>query len=304
MYLDFYNLTEYPFALGSDPRFFYESDSHREALANMLYTVQQQKGMVMITGQVGTGKTLLTHMLIARLGAGCLALQISNPPESGRQLLRAVARELDMEPSTKADKLQLIEELQPHLQRLQARGRQVALIFDEAQALADDALEEVRRIWNWERSGRRLAQVILVGQPELRDRLNHPRWESLRQRIVLSYHLSNFSPDDTARYIEHRIRTAAKEGCMIRFSPRALAEIHKATDGTPRLINVLCDNCLLVGFSRSYPCINLNVVHEVLRTMTCWNLKVPDSLDAAEPTLPPEQNPSHGEPHGQRLGRH
>ena len=155
------------------------------------------------------------------------------------------------------------------------RGRLVALILDEAQDLPKASLEEIRLLWNWEENGQRLVQIVLVGQPELRDRLHEPRWEPLRQRIVLSYHLGHLSAEDTAAYVDHRIRVAAAEGCEARFTEGAKSDIYAATNGIPRLINVLCDNALLAGYAKGTHELDRSIIAEVLREMTCWDLRVP-----------------------------
>ncbi len=270
MYLSFYKLREFPFSITCNEHFFYESSVHAEALANMMYTVQQRKGMVLVTGEVGAGKTFLGNMLGTRLGPGCLTVIMQNPPTSGKQLIRAVAAGVGLNPTATADKLSLQDELQQHLIRLFRRGRLVAVLLDECQDLPAKALEEVRLLWNWEEEGQRLVQIILIGQPELRDRLQEARWEPLRQRIVLSYHLGHLSAEDTSAYIDHRIQTAAEEGCLVAFTPEAKADIHAATDGIPRMINVLCDNALLVGYAKGDHTIGKETVLEVMRDMTCW----------------------------------
>ncbi len=278
MYLSFYRLKEFPFSITCDEKFFYESAIHAEALANMMYTVQQRKGMVLVTGEVGAGKTFLSNMLGARLGPGCVTIQMRNPPQSAKQLVKAVATQLGIKVSGSADKLSLVETLEEHLTRSYHRGRLVAMILDEAQDLPGASLEELRLLWNWEQNGERLVQIVLVGQPELRDKLLEPRWEPLRQRIVLSYHLGHLNAEDTGAYVDHRLGVAAEDGSPVQFTPAAKADIYAATNGIPRLINVLCDNALLVGYAKSTHCIDRHIIAEVLRDMTCWNLRVSDQL--------------------------
>ena len=273
MYLKFYKLREFPFAINCDEKFFYESAVHSEALANMMYTIQQRKGMVLVTGEVGAGKTFVGSMLGSRLGPGCLTTTMANPPQSGKQLVRALAGRVGMNIKNGADKTSLTEDLERFLIRLQNRGRLVALILDEAQDLSTASLEEIRLLWNWEQDGQRLIQIVLIGQPELRQRLIEPKWEALRQRIVLSYHLSHLSKEDTIAYIHHRLKVAADEGCSVEFSPDALDHIYSAADGIPRLINVLCDNALLVGYAAGANRIDRPIIAEVLKDMTCWGLR-------------------------------
>ncbi len=274
MYLKFYNLTEYPFSMGSDERFFYESTVHSEALANILYTFQQRKGMVLISGEVGAGKTFVGHLLVNRLGPGCQAVQMRHPPQSGKQLIRALASGLGIKVPPTADKLFLVDELQQYLLRMFYRGRLVSLIIDECQDLSAKVLEEIRLLWNWEQDGQRLIQILMIGQPELREKLLEPKWESLRQRIVLSYHLDHLTETETINYIRHRIKVASNGGgTPADFTSQAINEIFSATDGIPRLINVLCDNALLVGFAKNQHCIDRVVVTEVLQDMTCWGLQ-------------------------------
>jgi general secretion pathway protein A len=278
VYLKFHNLREYPFALSCDPKYFYNSAIHSEALANMLYTVGQRKGMVLVSGEVGSGKTFVGNMLGERLGPGCLVAVLKHPPQSGKQMLRGVAKRIGMNLKSSLDKLDLAEMLEDHLTRLFHRGRLVVLIVDESQDLTAASLEELRLIWNWEEQGQRLVQIVLMGQPELRDKLQEPKWEPLRQRIVLSYHLNNLSAEDTAAYIAHRLRVAGDDGGpKCEFSAEALADIHAASDGIPRLVNVLCDNALLVAYSKGVHTIDRETVGSVLKDMTCWGMHVSDS---------------------------
>ena len=277
MYLAFHKLKQYPFSITCEEKFFYESAIHSEALANMMYTVQQRKGMVLVTGEVGAGKTFVGNMLGARLGPGCLTVMMKNPPQSGKQLLRAVASQVGMSVRSAADKLEPIDELERHLIRLHTRGRLVALILDEGQDLTAGALEEIRLLWNWEQNGQRLVQIVLIGQPELRQKIQEPKWEPLRQRIVLSYHLGHLSAEDTGAYIAHRLKVAADgEATLASFSAEAIADIYAASDGIPRLINILCDNALLVGYAKGVHGVDRAIVSEVLRDMTCWGLRVAD----------------------------
>jgi general secretion pathway protein A len=267
MYLRFYNLREFPFAITCDGRFYYESPAHAEAMANMVYAVQQQKGMVLITGEVGAGKTFLGAMLASRLGAGCTTVHVNHPPKSAMELARALAARTDGDEPPTADRMGLLAHVEDFLVRMHNRGRIVAVVLDEAQDMTPATLDELRLLWNWERDSRRLAQIVLIGQPDLRQRLKEPRWESLRQRISLKFHLGPLSAADGAAYVAHRLRVAADGEAGVEFTPRALADIHAAAGGIPRVINTLCDNALLIGYARGVRCIDEAVVGEVVREM-------------------------------------
>jgi general secretion pathway protein A len=275
VYLNFYKLKDFPFSITSEERFFYPSSIHKEALANMLYTVEQGKGMVLITGEVGAGKTLVGTVLCSELQPVCQPTWMTNPPQKPRELLHAIAASVGMDTHSLETDESLADALQKHLERMFQRGRSVALILDESQDMSDDALQQVRLLWNWEVSGRRVVQIVMIGQPELRERLMNPKWESLRQRIVLSYHLGRLSLKDTAAYILHRLNVAADEGCRVKFTVGAAKDIFMATQGIPRLINVLCDNALLVGYAKGIHRIDRQVISEVLRDMTCWGMQDP-----------------------------
>ncbi len=283
MYLDYYNLREYPFSIGCDAKFFYESAVHAEALANMQYTIQQRKGMVLVTGEVGAGKTFLGTMLGARLGVGTLTVMVGHPPQSSKQLLRALAKKAGLTVSDRADRLALVDELERHLVRLNRRGRTAALVVDEAQDLPPNVLEELRLVWNWEREGQRLVQIVLIGQPELRERILEPKWEPLRQRIVLSYHLGPLPPGDAKAYIAHRLDVASDGRCLADFSEEAVRRVYEAADGIPRLINIIGDNCLLAGYTKGVYRIYTDIVDEVLRDMTCWNAGMLQPAPSAKP---------------------
>ena len=299
MYLEFFKLKEFPFSIACDEKYFYESEIHAEALGNMVYAVTQRKGMVLISGQVGAGKTFLGGMLASRLGLSAVVVAIKHPASSARQLLRAMAAGLGVKLPREADIMAVAEEVQQALERCHRRSRLVALLIDEVQDLPDEVLEEVRLIWNWELDGQRLAQIILIGQPEIRQRLLKSRWESLRQRIVLSYHLGCLSAGETADYIRHRIGVAAGGGSedgLPRFSLEAIEAIHKATKGTPRLINSLCDNALLTAYARSQREITAGTIDSVLSGMTFWASEPQPAQPPADQKSAPRQQDQPAEP--------
>lgn len=295
MYLDFYRLRELPFALCSEGRYFYSSDRHNEVLANMLYAVTQRKGLVMVTGEVGSGKTFLAAVLLNQLGPNALAIRISNPPSSGRQLLDLVARKIGLKLKAGSAKSVVVEELENELMHLLHRGRLVVLIIDEAQELSEDSMEELRLLWNWEDGGQRLIQILLIGQPELKHKLAQGRWEALRQRIALSCHLLPLEQADTERYVLHRLKTAASEGCRCEFTRQSLSLIHQVTLGVPRMINVLCDNALLAGYAQGKWVIDADLITQAMKEMTCWDVPCPTMAKPLTFATPKAgQNPSTG----------
>lgn len=230
--------------------------------------------MVLISGEVGAGKTFVSNMIASRLGASAQCVVLDHPPQSPKQMLMLLAGGLGMKISPRNDMSLLVEEIRQYLIRMQYRGKLISLIIDEAQDLNQRLLEEIRLIWNFQNNGQRLIQILLTGQPELRERLMQPHWESLRQRIVLSFHLGCLSMKETFGYITHRLNIVAKGEQKNIFTISAIKEIFHYTNGIPRLINVLCDNALLIGYVNSVNEIDEKIVAQVVRDMTCWGLQV------------------------------
>jgi general secretion pathway protein A len=246
MYCQFYGLKERPFNVTSDPSFFYESKKHQEALSHLIYGVTQRKGIVVITGEIGTGKTTLCRFFLSKLEKNVKTAFILNPYFSEMQLLEAIVKDLGISPKN-ASRLSLVWELNEFLLKESAKGNNVALIIDEAQNLKSGALEQIRLLSNLETEKEKLLQVVLVGQPELNHRLNLYDLRQLRQRVMARYHITPLEPHEIREYILHRLDVAGANS-RIEFTDEAIKAILDFSTGTPRLINMLCDRALLAGF--------------------------------------------------------
>jgi len=263
MYKEYFHLRQEPFNITPDPRFLYMTAQHQEALNHLLYGIRQRKGFICLTGEVGAGKTTLCRALLAQLGAGVHTALILNPMLTGTQLLRAVLAEFGVQ-MKRQDRLGCLNELNKFLLATSAAGREAVLIIDEAQDMPLETLELTRLLSNLETDSHKLLQILLVGQPELRDRLAKPSLRQLAQRIAVRYHLGTMSRDDTAHYIRHRLAVACEgaptatnrggdpvptpEGSAVQFDEDAISEIHYRARGTPRLVNSLGDKALLAGY--------------------------------------------------------
>jgi type II secretory pathway predicted ATPase ExeA len=269
MYEAFYQMSCLPFENTPDPRFFYASDQHREALAAIEYTIRMRKGYVLITGGIGSGKTTVGRTMCDRCASTAQVIHLAHGSTSATELLRQLLRAMEVRFHRDDEHATLLEKLRKNLLARLQEKRPVVILVDEAQTLNDEALEELRLLSNFDTATRKLIQVVLVGHPELRKRLCDPRFEALRQRIVLAKQLQPLSPEDTKAYIQHRLRAASTDARNVRvsFSEGAIREIHRHSQGTPRLINFVCDNCLLLGFVREARQIDSSMVHTVIADM-------------------------------------
>jgi general secretion pathway protein A len=250
MYTSFFGLQEKPFAITPDPRYLYLSERHAEALAHLLYGINEAGGFIQLTGEVGTGKTTVIRSLLEQLPGHAEVALILNPRITPAEFLLTICEELHLQvaaenrTSTKA----LMDLLGHYLLEAHARGRRVVLIVDEAQNLSFETLEQVRLLTNLETATTKLLQIILIGQEELRTLLENPSLRQLAQRITGRYHLSPLSADETTGYVKHRMRVAGATAEA--FTPGALREVHRLSNGIPRVINVVCDRALLGAFTR------------------------------------------------------
>jgi general secretion pathway protein A len=249
MYLTFFGLNEKPFSITPDPRYLYLSERHAEAMAHLLYGINEAGGFVQLTGEVGTGKTTIVRSLLAQAPKNAEIALILNPRMTAPEFLLTICEELGIGvPDSATQSLKdLVDILSQYLLRAHAGGRRVVLVVDEAQNLAPEVLEQVRLLTNLETNTQKLLQIILIGQPELRDLLARNELRQLAQRITGRYHLSPLSAEETTAYVRHRLRVAGATADI--FNRFALEEIYRLSDGVPRVINVICDRSLLGGYS-------------------------------------------------------
>ncbi|HSL21380.1 MAG TPA: XrtA/PEP-CTERM system-associated ATPase [Vicinamibacterales bacterium] len=265
MYERFYHLRERPFALSPDPDYLYPSRVHQEALDYLRYGLESHAGFVVVTGEIGSGKTTLLQTVLRTLDAHTTVARIVNTILDPREVLEALLVDLGLDPSGKSKPL-MLRDLAQFLVDQRMHGRMVLVVIDEAQNLSAAALEELRMLSNLETEKSKLMQIVLIGQPNLRDKLNSPQLEQLRQRITVSYHLQPLDADDAARYISHRLRHAAI-GAPPEF-PRAVTDlVHARSHGVPRIINVICDAVLVFGYAEERHHIDRALTEEALKEL-------------------------------------
>jgi general secretion pathway protein A len=250
MYLSFFGLNEKPFAITPDPRYLYLSERHAEALAHLLYGINEAGGFVQLTGEVGTGKTTTIRSLLAQTPKNAEVALILNPRMTAPEFLLTICEEIGIGvPDSAAGSLKdLVDILNDYLLKAHANGRRVVLVVDEAQNLAPEVLEQVRLLTNLETNTQKLLQIILIGQPELRELLGRNELRQLAQRITGRYHLDPLSADETTAYVRHRLRVAGATTDI--FTPHALTEVYRLSGGVPRVINVIADRALLGAYTQ------------------------------------------------------
>lgn len=246
MYCEFFQLKERPFNVTADPNFFYLSKSHREAYSHLLYGINERKGILEITGEVGTGKTTLCRAFLNELERKTKTAFIINPLLSDLQLLQAVILDFGIR-IKRFSRLEIIWELNKFLLKERKEGSNVVLIIDEAQNLKPKQLEQIRLLSNLETEKEKLLQIVLVGQPELKKKLELPELRQIRQRIMVFYHIQPLERYEINDYVYHRLKVAGDAGSII-FEEDTMDEIYNFSKGIPRLVNVVCDRALLLGF--------------------------------------------------------
>ena len=259
MYKQFYSLKEEPFNITSDPSFFFPSMRHEEAFVHLMYGIQTRKGIVVITGEIGTGKTTLCRTLLNRLDDKIKTALVLNPSFSDLQLLQMIIRDLGIT-CTQTSKLDLVDSISQFLIEQSMKGNNVAIVIDECQNLNIRQLEQIRLLSNIETEKEKLLQIILVGQPELCEKLKDPALRQLSQRVTVRYHILPLHKEEIGKYIAHRL-AVAKADTRLQFTPEAVEAVFEYSKGTPRIINILCDRALLAGFVQETFTITDEIIH-------------------------------------------
>ncbi|MDD5109545.1 MAG: AAA family ATPase [Candidatus Omnitrophica bacterium] len=284
MYCKYYGLKERPFNVTSDPAFFFSSKKHKEALSHLIYGVSQRKGIIVLTGEIGTGKTTICRFFLNQVGKNVKTAFILNPTFSEIQLLESIVKDFGINPKNNT-KLGMVLELNNFLLKESSAGNNLVLIVDEAQNLKPSLLEQIRLLSNLETEKDKLLQVILVGQPELNSRLNLHDLRQLRQRIMVRYHISPLDTDEIKNYINWRLEIAetgnkpenhgltfSGQGQKIIFSNEAIDIISRFSGGTPRLINMICDRALLAGYINETTHIDFNIMKRCVEELDTYSV--------------------------------
>jgi general secretion pathway protein A len=265
LYTEFYGFSERPFDVSPDPKFLYLTESHREALASMMYGIRERRGFLAITGEVGTGKTTLVNALLDSLNEKVRTAHIFRKCATFQELLRTILNELGVAPRGR-DRFSLWQRLDQYLLDTTAKGETVVLILDEAQNLSIELLEEIRTLSNLETQKTKLLQIILVGQPELENKLNSEELRQLRQRISIRRKLTPLQDEEIKAYIKHRIALVGGNADVL-LARDAMRLISRYSNGIPRVINVLCDNAFLVGYAVGKKKVDGPIIQEVVKDL-------------------------------------
>ena len=262
LYAPFFGLTERPFSLVPDPEFLYWSPQHKRAFSILEYGILSRAPITLITGEIGAGKTTLLQQLLSRIEDGVTIGLVSNAQGGRGELIQWILNAFQVSIDSSASYVEMFQALQDFLLGEYAAGRRVILIIDEAQNLSLEGLEELRMLTNINSNKDVLIQLILVGQPELKDMVRDPRMRQLAQRVAASFHIGALSSEEVVQYVQHRLKTSGGSGDE--FTAKACNKIHEATQGVPRLINQLCEFALLYAWSGETRVIDESVVQQVL----------------------------------------
>ena len=262
MYATFFGLGQDPFSIAPDPRYLFMSERHREALAHLLYGLKGGGGFVLLSGEIGTGKTTVCRCFLEQIPDSCNVAYIFNPKLTADELLRSICDEFHIDlPQNATTAKDFIDPLNGFLLGEHAAGKSNVLIIDEAQNLSADVLEQLRLLTNLETNERKLLQIVLIGQPELRRMLARPELEQLAQRVIARFHLEALSLEETGHYIAHRLAVAGLRGASP-FDAKAVARVHKLARGVPRRINLLCGRALLGAYASGVALVNRRMVNQ------------------------------------------
>lgn len=262
MYEKFYGLKEKPFHIVPNPNYFYLSSKHENALTYIEYGVTEEVGFILLTGEIGTGKTTLIRYLLNQIESDFEVAVIFNTKVSPDQLISLILQEYELEDNSVDNKAKKLEILYHYIIKMYAQKRKVLLIIDEAQNLSDESLEEIRMLSNLQTDNRLLIQIMLVGQPLLKRRLKQPKFVQFAQRITVNYHLNAITREETIEYIAHRLRTAGGNPNI--FSEAAVNLIYQISNGIPRVVNQLCDTALVYGYGNNLKKIDLETINQVV----------------------------------------
>jgi general secretion pathway protein A len=268
MYNQFFNLKQAPFSIAPDPRYLLMTEGHREALAHLVYGINSGGGLVLLTGEVGTGKTTVCRCFLQQVPSNCNVAYIFNPKLTVNELLQSICDEfridLKRHDAGQATVKNYVDALTDHLLATHADGQNNVLIIDEAQNLSADVLEQLRLLTNLETSEQKLLQIILIGQPELRAMLDRPEMKQLAQRVIARYHLKALSQQETGSYIQHRLSIA---GLLTAppFQPQLIRQIHQLTQGVPRRINLLCNRALLGAYAEGRREVDRDIIRKAAK---------------------------------------
>jgi general secretion pathway protein A len=268
MYWKYYRFKDKPFEITPDQKFVFLSEIHQEALAHLQYAVKEGKGFTVITGEAGTGKTTLVHTLLGGLEGNIKTCYIFNPILERSDFLNYICDDLGIKSEGLKSRGQSLAALHTFLLNCFEQNEKVFLIIDEAHSMDPDLLQEVRLLTNLETAKHKLLHVILLGQPELNEILNEPRFRPLKQRITVRYHLRPLNFQETKQYIVYRLKRAGSRNISL-FDNNAIRAIYNYSKGIPRLINIVCDNALLNGFALERTSIGKSIIHDVINSLEC-----------------------------------
>jgi general secretion pathway protein A len=293
MYQQFFGLRELPFELTVNPRYLFLTRRHREALSMLEYGLFSAKSVTVLIGEAGTGKTtLIGAALESELCRNVNCVHLTNPTLTRNEFIQVLSQRFTLSAETRTSKAAMLQELEGVLKQRRARGEVASIVIDEAQSLSDELLEEIRLLANIETPTEKLLPLVLVGQPELRDRLNEPGLRQLKQRVTLRCEIEPFTAHETAGYISQRVRTAGGDAARL-FTREAVLLIHDRARGIPRTISVLCDNALLTAFALNRQPVDSEIVLDVAHDFDLGGVRIPETPGATAEELmapPPDKS--------------